>query len=284
MIAFLAGSSCIERAHALGRGVLSPFQVLVAQRSTIDLFVRREIRSRYVNSILGVSWAVVQPLALLALYTFVFSYVMRVRFTADGSAISFPLYLFCGMLPWLAFADGVNRASSVLVEQMPLVKKVRFPTEILPVYVVLSAIIMEFAGLGVLLVGVVVYGGGLGWSLLLLPVVAALQFLFTTGVGWVLACAGAAIRDVRQVLGLILTLWMFMTPVVYPAEMVPTRFRWVLVLNPLYYVVQAYRDIVLDQRLPQLSHMAVFAGIALVAFVAGHAVFRYFKYVVADLL
>src|SRR5262249_40395790 len=118
--------------HALGSCLISPFQVLVGQRGTIELFVRREIRGRYVNSVLGLSWAVIQPLALLALSPFVFSHVMKVRFTGDGAAANFPLYLFCGMLPWLAFADGVTRASSVLVEQTPLIKKVVFPTEILP--------------------------------------------------------------------------------------------------------------------------------------------------------
>lgn len=236
------------------------------------------------NSLLGLSWAIVQPLALLALYTFVFSHIMQVRFTGDGAAANFPLYLFCGMLPWLAFADGVTRASSVLVEQTALIKKVVFPSEILPVYVVVSAIIMEFVGLGILLLGVVVFARGLAWSLLALPVIVALQFLFTMGVAWFLACAGVAIRDVRHILGLVLTLWMFLTPVVYPAEMVPVRFRWLLTLNPMYYVVQAYRDVVLEQRLPELSHLATLAVMGLAAFVGGYAVFRHSKHVFADIL
>lgn len=270
--------------QTLSSFLLSPFEVLVGQRGTIDLFVRREIRGRYANSVLGVSWAIVQPLALLALYTFVFSHVMKVRFTGDGTATNFPLYLFCGMLPWLAFADGVTRASSVLMEQTPLIKKVVFPIEILPAYLVISALLMEFVGLGVLLVGVVVFSDGLGWSLLALPVIVVLQFMFTMGIAWFVACAGVAIRDVRHLLGVALTLWMFLTPVVYPADMVPARFRWVLAVNPLYYVVQAYRDIVLGHQAPQLSHLAVLAAMALASFVAGYAAFRYLKHLFADML
>jgi len=271
-------------AQALGRSLVSPFQVLLGQRDTIELFVRREIRGRYVNSVLGLSWAVLHPLALLALYTFVFSHVLSVRLGGDGGPASFPLYLFCGMLPWLAFADGVTRASSVLVEQTPLIKKVVFPSEVLPAYVVIAALVMEGVGLAVLLPAVVLFGGGLGWSLLALPGIVLLQFLFTMGVAWFLACVGVAVRDVRHVLGVLLTLWMFLTPIVYPADMVPARFRWVLALNPLYYLVEAYRDVVLGHRLPPPSHVAVLAGVAVVVFVAGYATFRYSRHVFADLL
>jgi ABC-type polysaccharide/polyol phosphate export permease len=111
-----------------------------------------------------------------------------------------------------------------------------------------------------------------------------LQFLFTMGLAWFLACAGVAIRDLRHLLGVALTLWMFLTPIVYPAEMVPPRFRWVLALNPLSYVVQAYRDVVLERRLPAALDVVVLSVVALTVFAAGHAVFRYTKHLLADLL
>lgn len=270
--------------EALGRALVSPFEVLIRQRGTIELFVRREIRGRYVNSVLGLAWAVVHPLALLALYTFVFSHVMQVRFTGDSAATNFPLYLFCGMLPWLAFSDGLARASSVLMEQTALIKKVVFPTEILPASAVISALVTELVGLVVLLPAVVVFAGGLGWSVLALPVIMVFQFLFTMGLAWFLACAGVAVRDLRHLLGVALTLWMFLTPIVYPAEMVPPRFRWVLAVNPLSYLVQAYRDVVLERRLPPAADVAVLAAISVAVFAAGHAVFRYTKHVLADLV
>jgi len=266
------------------RSLIAPFRILVVHRTTIEAFVRRDIRGRYVTSVMGLSWAIIQPLALLLLYTFVFSYILKIRFGANGTTGSFALYLFCGMLPWLAFAEGVTRSASVIVEQAPLIKKVVFPSEILPAYVVLSALVMEFVGLAILLVGVGLFYRGLGWTLVLLPVVMVFQFLFTMGVGWMLASLNVFLRDVGQVLGLGLTLWMFLTPIFYPAELMPARYGWVLYLNPMYYVVQAYRDVILEQRFPIAPQMLVLAAVATASFVLGHWFFRRSKHAFVDVL
>lgn len=267
-----------------GQLLASPFRVLVAHRRTIAAFVRRDIRGRYVTSVMGLSWAVIQPLTLLLLYTFIFSYILKIRLGGSGTTASFALYLFCGMLPWLAFAEGVTRSASVVLEQAHLIKKVVFPSEILPAYVVISALVMESVGLAVLLAAVGLFYRGLGWPMLLLPVIIVLQFLFTMGLGWLLASVNVFLRDVGQLLGLTMTLWMFLTPIFYPAEMMPERLRWLLELNPMYYVVQAYRDLVLEQRLPVLPHLATLAAMAVAAFVLGHWFFRRSKHAFVDVL
>jgi len=266
------------------RVLLRPFRVLLARREAIHFFVARDIRARYVNSVLGVWWAVIQPLVLLTLYTFIFSRVMNARFGTAGGEGDYALYLFCGLLPWLAFSDGVTRSASVLLEQTPLIKKVVFPSEILPVHVVLSALVVEFIGLVVLIAGAVVLGRPPGWTLIALPVVVVLQFLFTAGVAWLLATFTVFVPDVRPAVNLGLTLWMFLTPIVYPATMVPEQFRWLLSLNPMSYVVEAYRAAVLDHRLPPFDQLAVFAVIAAVVFVSGHWVFNRSKQAFADFL
>ena len=264
--------------------VITPFRVLVTHHSTIEAFVRRDIRGRYVTSALGLSWALIQPLVLLLLYTFIFAYVLKIRFGANGTTGSFALYLFCGMLPWLAFADGISRAASVIVEQTPLIKKVVFPSEILPAYVVISALVTEIAGLVILLGAVGLFYRGLGWSMAVLPLVLALQFLFTLGVGWVLASLNVFLRDVGQVLGMVLTLWMFLTPIFYPADLMPKRYLWVLYLNPMYYVVQAYRDLILEQRAPVSPHLLVLGVVSTLSFVLGHWFFRRSKHAFVDVL
>jgi lipopolysaccharide transport system permease protein len=264
--------------------MLAPFRALIAHRQAIQIFVNRDIRGRYINSALGVGWAVIQPLALLALYTFVFSSIMRIRWNEGSGAGEFALYAFCGLLPWLAVADALTRSSSILLDQTPLIKKVVFPTEILPVHLVLSALIVEIVGLAVFL-AVVMIGGRLpGWSLLILPLVMALQFFFMTGVAWLLSTLALYLRDVRQVVGLMLTLWMFLTPIVYPASLVPARFRWVLDINPMTAIVDAYRAALLDDRLPALVPFALFAVIAFAVFVSGHWFFMRTKPTFADLL
>src|SRR5262245_25964242 len=126
--------------------LVAPFRVLVRQRQAITTFVQREIRARYSTSALGLGWAVIRPLGLLLLYTFVFSGVMKVRFGDGGNAVggdtaNFAFYLFCGMVPWMAFSEGVARATTAIAEQAPLVKRMRFPSEILPVHLVFVALI-----------------------------------------------------------------------------------------------------------------------------------------------
>jgi len=264
--------------------LIAPFSSLVTHRDAIGIFVSRDIRGRYVNSVLGLWWAVIQPLALLALYTFVFSIVMRGRLGDGSSTGEFALYLFCGLLPWLALSDALTRSSSVLIEQSPLIKKVVFPSEILPVHLVLSAIVVEIVGLAVFLGIVVMWGRLPGLALLALPVLLVLQFLFTTGAAWLLATLAVYLRDVRQVVGLVLTLWMFLTPIVYPPSMVPERYQWLLAINPMTTIVGAYRGAMLENRWPEAGPLAVFAVIAIVLFVSGYWLFTRSKRTFADLL
>ena len=181
-------------------------------------------------------------------------------------------------------ADALTRSSSVLLEQTPLIKKVVFPSEILPVHLVLSALLVEIVGLAVFLMVVMISGRLPGWGLLTLPFVMALQFFFMTGIAWLLSALAVYLRDVRQVVGLVLTLWMFLTPIVYPASMVPERYRWVLDINPMTAIVGAYRAALLDDRMPALFPLALFAGIAFTVFVSGYWVFARSKPTFADLL
>jgi homopolymeric O-antigen transport system permease protein len=271
-----ASLSAVER-------VLAPFRTLLVHRNIIRALVRRDIRGRYVASTIGFSWAVIQPLALLGLYTFVFSGILNVRLGPGAATADFALYLFCGMLPWLAFADGLTRSASVIIDETPMIKKVVFPSEVLPASAVLSALVMEFVGLACLLC-VVLVSRGVGWPLTVLPVVIVLQFLFTLGLGWFLASVTVFVRDVRHLLGLALTLWMFLTPILYPESLVPARFRWLLDVNPMRYVVGAYRSLVLEQRVPPASDVLTLAVVAVVVAVAGHTVFQRSKQVFADVL
>lgn len=273
-----------QRHSTLRQFLVGPFRLLLTHRGTIEAFVRRDIRGRYAASVMGLSWAIIQPLALLALYTFVFAYVLRIRLGGSGSTAGFAVYLICGMLPWLAFAEGLGRSATVILEHTHLIKKVVFPAEILPAYVVVSALVMQLVGLVLLLAGVGLFYRGPRWPLILLPVIIVLQFLLTMGLGWFLASVNVFLRDVGQALGLILTIWMFLTPIFYPTELVPDRVRWLFPLNPMFHAVQAYRRIVLDQQPPDANHLAVLAAMALTAFLAGHWFFHRSKHAFVDVL
>ncbi len=264
--------------------LLSPFRLLAVHRRTIYAFVRRDIHGRYVTSVLGLSWAIIQPLTLLMLYTFVFSYVLKIRLGDTSSTKSFALYLFCGMLPWIAFSEGVMRSSNVILEHAHLIKKVVFPSEILPAFAVLSALVMESVGLAVLLITVQLFYGGLSVTLLALPVVVVLQVMLTMGFGWFVASLNVFLRDVGQVLGLAMTLWMFLTPIFYPPEAIPARVQWMLTVNPLYHAVESYRSLILERRMPAVDHFVILGFVAVTAFLVGHWFFRRSKSAFVEVL
>jgi lipopolysaccharide transport system permease protein len=264
--------------------LVAPFQVLVRQRPVITTFVQREIRTRYGTSALGLGWPLIRPLTLLALYTFVFSYVMKQRFGDSARPSDFALTLFCGLVPWLAFADGLSRATSAITDQASLVKRIRFPSEILPIHQVLVALAIESLGLIILLGWLIVIGRAPGWPLLTLALIVIPQFLFTAGIGWILSSLSVVLPDTRQAVGFGLMFWMYATPIFYPLKMVPERLQWLFWLNPMAYVVDAYRGAMLEYRAPEPAAFAVFCAGSAAVFIAGYWVFHRLKLEFADVL
>jgi lipopolysaccharide transport system permease protein len=262
----------------------APFRILVWQRAAIRTFVQREIRTRYATSAMGIGWTVIRPLSLLVLYTFIFSRVLSVRFGESGSTSDFAFILFCGLVPWLAFSDGLTRATTAITDQAQLVKRIRFPSEILPVHQVLVALVIESVGLLILLAGLVVAGRPPGWTVVLLLPVLLPQFLFTTGLAWTLAALSVFLPDIRHLVVFGLTFWMYGTPIFYPLHQVPDRIEWVFRLNPLTYVVEAYRAAVIDHRGLELVPYGAFCAVSLVMFIAGYWIFQRFKYEFPDVL
>lgn len=247
-------------------------------------WVARDLRARYRGSTIGLFWSVCHPLILLLLYTFVFSTILRVRIGPEVGTGSFPLFLFAGMLPWIAFAESLSRSASVILENASLIKRTLFPSEVLPVSLVISAMISQLIGLGVLLLALLLTSHKIGGSLLVLPAILVLQFLLTAGLAWILAATNVFFRDVGHLLGMALTLWMFLTPIVYPPSMVPEKFRILVILNPLAPLVGAFRASLLGGQFPDGGSLAVLVGFALAAFFAGSWMFGAVKRSFADVI
>jgi lipopolysaccharide transport system permease protein len=264
--------------------LVAPFQALARQRPVITTFVQREIRTRYVTSALGLGWVLVRPLLLLLLYTFVFSIVLKVRFGGSDSPLDAAFYIFCGIVPWLAFADGITRATTAVPEQAPLVKRMRFPSEILPVHQVIVALVLESLGLVILLVALLVSGRAPGWPLLSLLALAVPQFLLTAGIGWALGAVSVLVPDTRQIVSFGLMVWMYATPIFYPLSQVPARFQWAFQLNPMAYLVQAYRGAVIEHQVPAFAPFSIFCAVSVAVFIGGYAIFHRLKYEFADVL
>ncbi len=245
--------------------------------------VKRDFQGRYAGSMLGFAWSFVQPLWLLILFTFVFSKILHIKIVdADNPGGHFAPFLFSGLLPWIAIQEGVLRSSTSITDNSVLVKKLRFPAEILVVGVVLAALLHEAIAAAVFLVVLAVIGdfvwGGLPMLLLALP----LQILFTLGLGLLLSAVQVFFRDTAQLLTMLFTGWFYLTPIVYSLGSVPPRLRPWIELNPLTPLVELYRQAFLRGHMALVPGTGALAISAAVLLFAGFWLFRRLKVAFVD--
>jgi len=254
---------------------------LIRYRFLLRELVLRDLKIRYAGSLLGFLWAFVHPLWQLAIYSVVFSGILRTPLEGQGTK-SFPVFLFAGLLMWMAFGEGLSRGTAAVVESANLVSKLRFPSSILVVAVTLSALLHASIATGVFLIMRIAIGG-VAWPALPGFVIAVvLQYSLTVGVAWLLAALYVFLRDVQQVLTLVLSAIFYLTPIVYPPAIVPKRFQWIIGLNPLSTLVALYRAFLVGSPPPAWSAVLVLAVVSALALVSGIVVFRRLSGLFAD--
>jgi lipopolysaccharide transport system permease protein len=235
--------------------------------------VRRDFRSRYAGSLLGLVWSFLQPVWQLLLFSFVFAIVLRIPLTGEATE-RFWAFLFAGLLPWLAIQEGISRGANAVTDNAPLVKKLRFPSELLVLTVVGSALIHQGIAAAAFALALGVTGelapAGLPWLLVALP----FQLALTTGLGLVLAALNVFLRDIAQAVGLALSAWFYLTPVVYPLALVPDRYRPWIEANPLTGLVSLYRAAFLGGTPAAIGSLAALALFAVGALGFGLWAFR----------
>jgi len=245
-----------------------------ASRYLLRTLTAHQVRKRFSGSTAGFLWSLAQPLFLLLIYTFVFSHILDIRFGDRTGYASYAFYLFCGMVPFQAMQAGLDEAAESLVGHSDLLKRHRFPAFVLPLQVVLGGVVFEALEL-VVLVGVAAsVGYGVSWHLLLLPAAVLLRTLFTAGLAFILAPLQVVFRDTRPALAVLLWAWMFATPIIYPAALVPDRFLPLLVFNPAAHFVGIYRELLLNHRLPHPMSWVILTGSCLVVLGAAWLVWR----------
>lgn len=252
------------------RAVWRPLWELPRRFDLIISLTRRELAARYRGSVLGIIWALVTPVVMIAIYTFIFAGIFGARFGANGTAWDFALYLFCGLLPWTAFQEAVQHSSNTIVSHANLVKRVVFPLEILPVSLALTALANQLFGTLALVIFSLIIRGELHLTMLWLPVLIVPQLLATLGVAWLVASLGVFLRDIVQGIALFLTIWLYLTPIIYPESVVPERFRPYINVNPFTHLIRSYRRIVLEGSMPDWRGLAYFTAFALVCFIFGY--------------
>ena len=252
-------------------------------RRLLLAFVLTDLKNRYVGSSVGFFWTVLTPLMELLTYTFVFHGLIGVSFHPEAGWLHYALFLFCGMVTWMAVTDAVVRATTSIKEHAHLIKKVNFPCIVLPAHMVASAVLNQGLRLTLLFITLAIFGDGLSWHIVLVPLFVVIQAMFTLGLGLFLSTLSVYFRDTIHWVNAMLLLWMFVTPIFYPAAVYPKPFILLLQLNPLAHLVGVYQELILNQRLPDVRQMlltVVFAGFA---FVIGYSVFSHHRRKFADL-
>jgi len=233
----------------------------------------RELRGRFVGSAMGLFWSVLHPLITLALWTFVFSYILRIRF-GTGGITEFALYLFCGMAPYLSFQEIVSSCTVSVTNHSQMVKNLVFPRFTVPLSIALAALITQMIALGILSVAIAVLRPPFPLFLpLVLPLAVILAF-FALGLGLVTCTLHVFFRDTAQLVGVLLMIWLYATPILYSSEHIPASFRFLIYANPLAYVVNVYRSLLLGNVLPSVHGLVIFVTISSLTFLVGSTVYR----------
>lgn len=276
----------MEKKHKVYSGLFNPLVNIYRSRDLLMQLTRRNIHARYKGTALGLLWWFTTPLMLLAVYTFVFSVVFKSRWGVDigDSKTAFALIMFCGLVVFNILSESLNGAVGVIVGNPNYVKKVVFPLEILPVSSVLTALFLGLTWFAVLLAGVGLFMQKICLSIVCLPFILLILVLCCCGLAWLVAALGVYIRDLPHVVGILLQVLFFMTPIFYPIEMVPAAFRSILLLNPLTTIVESVRKVVIYDQWPDWGDLGVGFLISIVLFQVGYFVFMKVKRGFADVL
>jgi ABC-2 type transport system permease protein len=261
---------------------------LTSSRELFANLTLRELRGKYKRSTLGWTWSLINPLATMVIFTVVFNFFLKVTPPpGDPSDLNvFAFYLLCGLLPWNYLSNSLTGSMGILLSNANLIKKVYFPREILVAANVAAAGFTLLIELGVLAVALVIAGNFVFPWLVPLLLIVALQTVFVTGVGLTFSVLNVYFRDVQHFVGILLQLWFYATPIVYPRNVVPTRHefwgwdvpvRTIYDLNPMVKFAEAYRNLLYDLRWPSLSTVAVLAAVAAASLAIGLTVFNRFE-------
>lgn len=258
------------------------------RRWLIWYFVQRQLTQTYKGSYLGIVWAFLTPLLMIILYTIVFSEILDLRFreVESNPNLNFGLYLYCGLIPFMVYAETVNQCVGLVKSNAQLVQRVVFPVEVLPLTSALANFLSHLFGLGVLILVVAALNRTVEWTLVLLPVLMVLQLLFVVGLGYLVAVIGAYLPDVKETLRAIVRASFFITPIIWPVSKVADKevLSLVVELNPLAFLVEGYRNLVLDGEIPGIKPTLYFALFAGALFAVGFVLFNRTKKQFADLI
>lgn len=244
------------------------FKNLYQYRELLKTNVKKEIRGKYKGSFLGVLWSFLNPLLMVFVYALVFSNIIR------QDIPNYLIYLICAVIPWNFFTTVITTGSNCVWINGGIIKKVYFPREILPISVVLAGLINFLISCVIILIFIFFSGIGFSVHLLWLPLIAVIQSLFSLGLLFILSAINVYVRDVEYIVGFILNLLFYATPILYTINMFPQKFHWLLNLNPLAHLMSCYRSIFYYKTMPDLGSLGIIFSLSLIVLIFGYWVFK----------
>ncbi|MDC3267730.1 ABC transporter permease [bacterium] len=259
--------------------ILAPF----ANYSLFHNFIRQDFFVQFSGSMGGFLWLFITPLVHIIIYSFVFSYIFQVRSVEGFGETAFVVFMMVGYLPWFAFAESISRSTGLLLEKAPLITKVKFPVQIIPVVGTVIPYLTHAIGCSILLLYLATQGY-LNWMWFYLPFIFFFQFLFALGLVSILSALSVFLRDLQQLVALGVTIWFFLTPIIYPITMIQSEeIRNIFLLNPMHSFVALYREIVLQGKITFI-HLQIIIPVSLLTYFLGGWLFMKIKQAFGDVL
>jgi ABC-type polysaccharide/polyol phosphate export permease len=270
----LATYTSSEKQGLVGQ-VFDALGTFYRKRWLLGYFIHRQVTRSYRRSYLGLVWAILGPLVWVFFLALIFSHVFGIkdRDVAGDRTLNFGLFLYCGLLPFLAFSEALNKGINSIRSNSGLVQKVVFPLEILPFTNAIASMVDKVFGFGALLIMLLLFGRTLHPTLLYMPVIVVLQVIFILGLTYIMAVLGTFLPDVAEVMRPVIRGMFFVTPILWPPDRLPESLSWIEDYNPLAYLVNAYRDLILYGTLPGSLSTLYFALFSVALFVLGFALF-----------
>ncbi len=244
------------------------FKELFQYRELFKTNVKKEIRGKYKGSFLGILWSFINPLLMVAVYAIVFPYIMRVPID------NYLIFVICGVIPWNFFTSCLSQGTTSISLNGNLIKKVYFPREILPISVVTSGLINFLISNIIILIFVLFSGLGLSWHIVFLPLIIAIQYIFTLAMVFILSAINVYIKDVEYIVSFLLMLAFYATPIIYSSDMFAGPILWIFRLNPMAHIVLSYRQIFLLHEMPVITNLLIILAISLIALLIGYKIFK----------
>jgi len=277
----------LNRSNAVPTTIIQPSRGLLSlklgelwrYRELLYFLTWRDVKIRYKQAVLGFLWAFIQPFLKMVVFSVVFGGLAKM----DSEGFPYPIFLYAGLLPWQFFADAVNRSGQSIVSGANLITKVYFPRIIMPVASVGAALVDFAISFGILIAMMFYYRVSPGGSILMVLPLVLVTILCALGIGIFVSALNTAYRDFRYALPFLVQIWMFLTPVIYPVTIIPERWRWIIALNPMAGIVDAYRSGILGKPFAW-GNLGISLGIATVMFLIGLAYFRKTERYFADIV